>query len=141
MAKKTVFVSFDYENDKHYKFLMEAWDANADFDFSFSDESSEEIQSNDISRIKAALTRRINQAKYTLVIVGKEANKLHPDHEEIGFRNWINFEVHQSKLNGNKLVGVKLDKSNTSPDELLNAGATWAMSFTESAIVKALDEA
>ena len=25
MAKKKVFVSFDYENDKHYKFLLEAW--------------------------------------------------------------------------------------------------------------------
>ena len=32
MAKKKVFVSFDYENDKHYKFLLEAWDANPKFD-------------------------------------------------------------------------------------------------------------
>ena len=29
MARK-VFVSFDYENDKHYKFY-EAWDTNPDF--------------------------------------------------------------------------------------------------------------
>jgi len=25
MAKKKVFISFDYENDKIYKFLLEAW--------------------------------------------------------------------------------------------------------------------
>jgi hypothetical protein len=37
MAKKRVFVSFDYENDKHYKFLLEAWDANKNFDFLFAD--------------------------------------------------------------------------------------------------------
>jgi len=140
MAKKKVFVSFDYENDKHYKFLLEAWDANKGFEFSFFDKSSKEILSDDISRVKAALTQKINQATYTLVIVGKEANKLHPDHEKIGFRNWINFEVHQSKLACNKLVAVKLDKSNESPDELMNEGATsWAMNFTEVAIMKALN--
>ena len=58
MAKKKVFVSFDYENDKHYKFLLEAWDANPDFDFYFSDLSSNEIQSWSIPTIKAALTRK-----------------------------------------------------------------------------------
>ena len=141
MAKKRVFVSFDYENDRHYKALLKAWDANDDFEFLFRDESSAEIFSNDVSRVKAALTRRINQAIYTLVIVGKEANKRHPDSVEIGFRNWINFEVHQSKLAGNRLVAVKLNNDYESPDELKNAGAKWAMSFTEPAIVKALDEA
>lgn len=139
MAKKHVFVSFDYENDKHYKFLLEAWDANKRFEFLFSDKSSNEICSDDISRVKAALTQKINQATYTLVIIGKEANKLHPDHEKIGFRNWINFEVHQSKLAGNKLVAVKLDKNNESPNELKNTAATCAMSFKEADIVKALN--
>ncbi|CAC9487784.1 hypothetical protein, partial [uncultured Gammaproteobacteria bacterium] len=28
MAKKKVFVSFDWDNDKNYKFLLQAWDAN-----------------------------------------------------------------------------------------------------------------
>ena len=35
MAKKKVFVSFDFDHDKHYKYLLEAWDANPDFDFVF----------------------------------------------------------------------------------------------------------
>ena len=73
MAKKTVFVSFDYENDKHYKYLLEAWDANKQFDFMFADRSSGEINSKNVHIVKAALTRRINSAKRTLVIIGKEA--------------------------------------------------------------------
>ena len=141
MAKKTVFVSFDYENDKHYKFLLEAWDAHKQFDFLFSDRSSGEINSNNIAVVKAGLTRRINTAKYTLVIIGKEANKRHKDYKLISYKNWINFEIARSKDNGNKLVAVKINKEYESPDELLGEGASWAMSFTETAIVKALNKA
>lgn len=141
MAKKKVFVSFDYTNDKHYKFLLNAWDANKNNEFVFSDCSSDEIQSNSISTIKAGLTRRINTTTYTLVIIGKEANVQHKDHAEIGYKNWINFEIAKSKANGNKLVAVKLDASYTSPDEILGSGAKWAMSFTQEAIIKALNEA
>ena len=141
MAKKKVFVSFDYENDKHYKFLLEAWDANPEFDFRFSDLSSQEINSWSVSRIKGALTTRINQATYTLVIVGEEANKRHDDWEEIGYENWLNFEIAKSKDNGNKLVAVKISKDYESPEELLGAGATWAMSFKQDSIIKALEDA
>jgi len=138
MAKKKVFVSFDYENDLSYKRTLEMWNANPYFDFVFKDQSSGEIKSEDIGRVKAALTAKINSATHTLVIIGKEANKLHKDHEKIGYRNWLNFEVHQSKLNKNKLIGIKLDKSNESPEELKDSGASWAMSFTQDAILKAL---
>lgn len=140
MAKK-VFISFDFDNDKHYKYILEAWDANPNFEFEFNDTTSHEIKSNDVSRVKAALTAKINEATYTLVIVGKEANKRHRDSALIGFKNWINFEVHQSKLNGNKLVGVKIERTYESPEELINAGATWAMTFTEDTILKALNDA
>ena len=141
MTKKQVFVSFDYENDRHYKALLLAWDANPDFDFSFSDYSASEINSNDISVVKAGLTKKIKAATYTLVIVGKEANKQHKDYKEIGYKNWLNFEIAKSKEHKNKLIGVKLDKSYTSPDELLGASATWAMSFTRDAVIKALKDA
>lgn len=141
MAKKKVFVSFDYENDKHYKFLLKAWDANPEFDFSFSDLSSQEINSWDVSRVKAALTRKINSATYTLVIVGKEANKKHVDSYEIGYKNWLNFEIAKTKINRSKLVAVKLSSTYTSPDELLGSGAKWAMSFKPDPIIKALKEA
>ena len=130
MAKKKVFVSFDYDNDSHYRNLLKAWDANPDFDFYFSDLTPGEIHTWDISRIKAALTRSVNDATGTFVIVGKYANSLHMDYREIGYRNWINFEIAKSKLNGNKLAAFKIDKNYESPEELLGAGATWAMSFT-----------
>lgn len=141
MAKKKVFVSFDYEKDKHYKFLLEAWDANPEFDFYFSDLSSEEIKSKSVAVVKQALSAKINVATYTLVIVGSEANRQHADHKEIGYKNWLNYEIAKSKEHKNKLVGVKIDKANVSPDELLNSGAAWAMSFKQDAIIKALNEA
>jgi len=141
MAKKHVFISFDYENDKHYKYLLEAWDANPEFDFLFADKTPDEIDTNNIGRIKAALTASINSATYTLVIIGKEANKTHKHSKLIGFKNWINFEVHQSKLNKNKIAAVKIDKSYESPEELAGAGASWAMSFTQATILKALEDA
>jgi hypothetical protein len=141
MAKKKVFVSFDYENDKHYKFLLQAWDANPKFDFLFSDLSSAEIKSKSVAVVKQALSAKINQATYTLVIVGKEANRRHPDYLEIGYRNWLNYEVAKSKDHANKLVGVKIDRTYDSPEELLGAGASWAFSFTQDAIIKALEDA
>lgn len=139
MAKKKIFVSFDYDNDKKYKYMLEAWDANPNFEFGFADATPDEIDSKNIDRVKAVLTRKINDATYTLVIVGKEANKLHKHHKLIGFKNWINFEIHQSKLNRNKLIAVKIDKNYESPEELLGAHASWAMSFTKDAITKAIE--
>ena len=141
MEKNKVFVSFDYDNDKHYKYLLEAWDANPDFDFVFSDKTPDEIDTTNIGRIKAAITAKINSATHTLVIVGKEANKTHRHSKLIGFKNWINFEIYQSKQNKNKIAAVKIDKSYESPEELLSVGASWAMSFEEDAIIKALNEA
>lgn len=141
MAMKRVFVSFDFENDKRYKYLLEAWNANPRFIFEFADATPREINSDNVGRVKAALTAKIKQATHTLVIIGREANAPHRDRQLIGFRNWINFEIHQSKVNGLKIVAVKLDRSYTSPEELTGAGASWAMNFTENAIVEALNRA
>ena len=141
MAKKKVFVSFDYDNDKHYKSLLKAWDANPEFDFFFSDLSSDEIKSKSVSVVKQALSAKINQATYTLVIVGKEANKRHSDYQEIGYKNWLNYEIAKSKEHKNKLVAVKIDRSYDSPDELSSSGASWAMSFSRDTIIKALADA
>ncbi len=138
MAKKKVFVSFDYENDKHYKFLLEAWNANSYFDFSFSDKSAHEINSYNLGRRKAGLSIKINESTYVLVIIGREANKRHPDSELIGDINWINWEVNKAKELRKKLVAVKIDKSCESPLAIINSSASWAMNFTPEAIIKAL---
>ena len=140
MTKK-IFVSFDYDKNRNYKYLLEAWDKNDKFDFTFADHSSQEIDSDEVARVKAALTRKINSADVTLVIIGEDANKKHPDSDEIGYKNWINFEVVKSIEAENSLVAVKIDSEFESPEEILGSGASWAMSFAEENIIKALDEA
>lgn len=141
MAKKKVYVCFDYEKDRHYKYLMEAWDANPNFDFTFNDRSPREIQSYSISVIKACLSKKINEATYTVILAGKDANKRHPDSAEIGYINWQNFEIARSVNNGNKLVVVKLDSSCPIPVEALGRGAVIVTGFSQSNILQALNEA
>lgn len=87
------------------------------------------------------MTRKINEADYTIVIVGKEANKRHKDSQLIGYKNWQNFEIAKSKENGNKLIAIKINSLYESPEELLNSGASWAYSFSEEAIMKAVRNA
>lgn len=138
MAGKT-FVSFDWDHDRDYKYLLEAWSANPRFKFVWADGTPDEIQSKDVGRVKAALTVKICDASQTLVIVGRYANARHRDAPQIGYKNWINFEVAQSKAAGKRLVAVKLDPSFEPPDELANSGATWVYGFNEAGIRKALE--
>jgi hypothetical protein len=140
-SNRKIYVAFDYENDRHYKRLLEAWNANKEFDLRFSDASSGEVQSSDVARVKGALTAKIRDADILLVLVGKEANKFHRDRVQIGFRNWVNFEVARARDAGKRIVAVKLDRSHEAPEQLNGAGASWAMSFTEGGIMKALREA
>ena len=137
-GRRKVFVSFDYENDKHYKFLLSAWSANNEFEFRFDDRSSGEVQTADVGRVKAALTTKIRDADVLLVLIGREANTFHPDWRQIGYRNWINFEIAQAKESGKKVVAVKLDRFFESPEQLDGAGAIWAMAYTDEAVSKAL---
>lgn len=39
MANHAVFISYDHSEDVHYKRLLEAWDANSNFDFQFENHS------------------------------------------------------------------------------------------------------
>ena len=84
---------------------------------------------------------KINGATRNYRIVGRYADSRHEDWREIGYKNWLNFEIARSKANRNNLIAVKLDQSYTAPDELYNAGAEWAYSFTENAIILAIDRA
>jgi len=132
MAKKKIFVSYDYDNDKHYKNLLLAWDKNSEFDFNFSDRSADvSIQSTDAATIKRAISAKINVATYFLCIVGEKTSK----------SSWVTWEIKKAKEFNKKLVAVKTSSGNTTPSGLLNVGASWAMSFTFDAIKKAIDEA
>lgn len=141
MVKKQIFISFDYDHDRNYRYLLKALAANPRSDIEFDDLTPEEIQSYDISRIKAVLTRKIKEATHTLVIIGEHANSYHPDRNEIGERNWQWWEINKSYEKGIGFIAVKIDKSNPTPDPLYNKNATWALSFTVDAIVSAIDKA
>lgn len=130
--KKKVFISYDYDNDKHYKNLLLAWDGNKLFDFSIHDHSADvSINSTDAAAIKRTISRYINEATYFLIIVGKKTHK----------SAWVKWEIEKAVELGKRIVAVKTDRENTSPDALFGVGASWAMSFTYEAISKAIDNA
>jgi hypothetical protein len=131
MTKKSVFVSFDYDNDRHYMDLLCAWDANPDFDFSFNETSPNvAVDSTDAAATKRALAQKIGAATHLLCIIGKYT-----------YSGWVGWEINKAKELKKKLVAVKIDRKNTSPAALFESGATWAMSFTRDAVLKALKEA
>jgi hypothetical protein len=140
-SQKKVCISFDWHNDRNYRNIMSAWVANPNNTMDFTDLTPSAIDTDSVSRVKAVLTARIRAATHTLVLVGEYANTRHRDSVEIGSRNWIWWEIEQSKAEGKKLVAVKMKSTNEMPEPLRSAGASWAMSFTESAIIKAINDA
>ena len=130
MAKKTIFISYDY--DKHWKNLLVAWDKNSEFDFTFYDASVDvSVNSTDAAAIKRVISARISGATRFLCIVGKHTHK----------SGWVKWEIEKAVELKRKLIVVKTDAENISPDSIFGVGASWAMSFTFDAIKKAIDEA
>lgn len=132
MAKKKVFISYDYDNDKNYKNLLVAWDKNKLFDFSFYDASVDvSVDSDDAAVIKRVISARISVSTYFLCLVGKHTHK----------SGWVAWEIEKAVELKKKMVAVKIAKENKSPSALLGVGAKWALSFTLESIKKAIDEA
>ncbi len=132
MAKPKIFISYDYDNDKHYKNMLLAWDKNDEFDFAFSDHSADvSIQSTNAEAIKQAISAKINSATHFVCIVGSKTSS----------SGWVTWEIDKAKELKKKLVAVKTASDNKTPSGLLNVGTSWAMSFTFDAIKKAIDGA
>ena len=132
MAKDKIFVSYDYDNDRYYKNLLLAWDRNREFGFGFSDQSADvSIQSTNAAAIKRAISAKINAATYFLCLVGEETYK----------SSWVAWEIAKAKELRKRLVAVKISSRNVTPNGLLSAGASWAMSFTFDAIKDAIEDA
>jgi hypothetical protein len=136
-----VFVSFDYSDDKHYKYLLQAWHSNPKFNFVFEDGTPQEIDSFNVGRIKAALTMKIKDATHTLVIVGENANALHRKHDLIGQRNWINYEVAKSIELKKRIAVIKLKPHYALPERLVGVNASCEYGFTEDNVTRALNSA
>jgi len=132
MAKKKVFISYDYDNDKHYKNLLLAWNANKEFDFSLYDQSVDvSVDSTDAAAIKRVISTKINNSTYFLCIIGKHTHK----------SNWVAWEINKAVELKKKIVAVKTAKDNEAPSEILGVGAEWALSFTFESIKNAIDRA
>lgn len=134
MPKPKVFVSYDHSEDAHYKRLLQAWDANPDFDFEFDSQGPDvAIDSSDAAVVKAALTVKMKNATHLLVLVGAKSSK----------SKWMAWEIDRAKQSDVKLklAAVKLGKDNETPPALLNVGTSWAISFTRDRVVDALKNA
>lgn len=134
MAKTKVFVSYDHSEDALYKRLLQAWDANANFDFEFDSRGPNvPINSEDAAVIKASLTKLLKSSTHLLVIVGEKSSA----------STWVAWEVARAKQSDIKLklAAVKLNKSNVTPAGLLNVGTSWATSFERDRIIDALNDA
>lgn len=132
MAKDRIFISYDYDNDKHYKNLLVAWDKNDLFDFSFYDSSVDvSVDSEDADYIKRVIKDRIKSSTHLLCIIG-----------EVTYRSsWVSWEIETAVDLGKKIVAVKTKADNTSPAAILDVGAAWAKSFTFDSIKTAVENA
>jgi hypothetical protein len=132
MAKRKVFISYDYDHDKNYKNLLVAWDKNEEFDFAFTDMSADvSVDSDDAAAIRRAISAKINAATYFLCLVGKHTHK----------SRWVAWEIGNAKELKKRLVAVKIDRDYETPAGLLNAGVSWAYSFTLDSIRRAVEAA
>ncbi len=132
MSKKKVFISYDYDNDKEYKNLLKAWDANNKFDFNFHDHSADvSIDSTNAAAIKRAISAKIGSATYFLCLIGDKTHK----------SSWVKWEIEKAVELKKKIVSVKIKSTYKSPSEILSVGASWAMSFTITAISSAIEDA
>jgi hypothetical protein len=112
MAKK-VFVSYDHSEDVHYKDLLRAWDANTDFDFEFDLRSPNvAIDSSDASVVQGALTKKMKESDYILVIVGEKSHT----------SKWMKWEINRAQEGDTKLkfAAVRIGTSNVYPASLPN---------------------
>lgn len=138
MYRTKIFVSFDFEHDRQYKYTLNMWNKNTSFEFTFNDHSSKEIKTNSVSVVKQVLSRKINEATAVIIIVGKYANSLHPDREEIGYKNWQNYEIAKAKELGKKLIAVQINSTYEYPEELKSVSAKRVYSFNQEDIIKAV---
>lgn len=139
MSKPTICVSFDYEKDKVYRYLISAWNANPNIEFSIYDQTPNEIDTYSISRVKAVLTTKIRESKGLVVLSGEDINKKHKDFNEIGCINWQNWECMKALEEGKPIILIKLKSSNQTPEKLYGEIRTDITGFNEDEIIRTIN--
>jgi hypothetical protein len=133
MATRKTFISYDYDNDRHYRDLLLAWSKNPDFaDFYFHDQPvTVPVDSSNAGSIKRDISARVDATTGLLCIVGTQTH----------VSEWVDWEIRKALELGKRMIAVKTEEKNPAPPALYGAATTWAQSFTFDAISKALDEA
>ena len=105
---------------------------NPEFDFYINDHSVDvSVDSTNAAAIKRVISTNIGLSTGVLVLVGKNTYK----------SGWVKWEIEKAIELKKKLIAVKLEKDCIAPTPLLNAGASWALSFTLDGIKKAIEAA
>src|SRR5689334_20398325 len=101
--KKRIFISYDYENDRHYRNLLSAWNKNDEFDFEFYDGSLNiAVDSENAAYIKSVIKPKILRSTHLLCIVGQYTHN----------SEWVDWEIEKAVEAGKKLIGVKITSTN-----------------------------
>ena len=114
LKKVKVFVSYDYDKDRNFKELLNAWSKNQKFDFKIKDVSTDiSINSKDVNYIKKCIAKDISDCNIFLVPIGKDTHK----------SEWVNkFEIPKAFELNKRIVGVLLSKANKIPESFKKYG-------------------
>ena len=130
--RQKIFISYDYDKDRFYKNLLQAWDQNKQFDFSFRDESVDvSINSDDENYIKQVIRRKISQSDIFLCLIGENTWR----------SNWVNWEIKKAFELRKPIVAIKIQKNYLPPAAIMGVEAVWAYSFSFDSLREALAKA
>ena len=114
MAKRDVFIGFDFNNDRHYKNVLVAWDKNEHFDITFFDKSvTVPVNSTNADSIRRVISQRIAACPRFLCIVGQLTYK----------SDCVIWEIDKAIELNRRIIAVKTNRLNTSPAHLFIIGA------------------
>jgi hypothetical protein len=133
-VKTKCFVSYDHSEDAVYKWLLQAWDANPDFDFEFDSRGpGVAIDSETESVIQGSLTSMMKSATHLLALVGAKSAQ----------SKWMRWEIARAQEADVRLriAAVRLALTNPTPAGLQSPYVSWATSFERDRIVDALRKA
>ena len=134
MAAKRVFVTFDYDNHRHYKNLLVSWNKDHAFEFrEFYDASPARHVGQHERRPHQAHNQNhmIQRTRHVLCIIGKNC---------AGRSRWVEWEVQTAARHDKNVAAVKVEDSCATP-KLLIEGVIWAPTFTYEAIKAAIESA
>lgn len=132
-TKYKVFISYDHSEDVGLRNLLEAWNNNEQFDFSMERTSPfQRINSEDEAVVKRALTPKLKQADYLLVIVGEKTHT----------STFVRWEIERAMAEdvNLKIAAVKRHSRCRLPD-LLRGNASWVDRFSTEGVIAALEDA